>query len=102
MLTLNVTNPGSTALLGSAQTAIATFDVTVVPTADAPTFSPGSTRRRMTVAGFADLRRLGDERPGEPPNQSNLNGLSFATTNDNKVLFAVQPAVALVGNTAAP
>ena len=76
--------------------AATTFDVTVTPVNDAPSFTKGAGQTVLedsgsqTVPGWASSMRAG---PADEAGQT----LNFLVTNDNNALFSVQPAIAANG-----
>ena len=76
--------------------AATTFDVTVAPVNDAPSFTKGANQTVLedcglqTVSGWATSMSAG---PADEAGQT----LDFVVTNDNNALFSVQPAIAVNG-----
>ncbi len=103
-LTVTITNPGvnppnSPQLLGTAQMNPPTvMPITVLQTADAPSFKPGINQSANDNAGLVTIPSWATMVQGEPPFQASMAGLVFSTTNDNPTLFASQPQVTLVAS----
>jgi autotransporter-associated beta strand protein len=98
LLSLSVTNPGGTGLLGGAQTATATVAITVNPTADSPSFISGGDISVPDNVGPQSLTWATGVF-AEPPATS-LTGLKFTiVSDDNPGLFSTLPAIAVVGAT---
>ena len=82
---------------GGVDTAVETFDITITPTNDAPSFTKKSGDQSAkegsglnTVTGFATNISAG------AVNESGQT-LTFLVTNDNNALFSVQPAIGANG-----
>jgi hypothetical protein len=96
-VTVAIHDDGGTANGGVDTSATQTFTITVGAVNDAPSFTKGANQTVLedagaqTVAGWATAISAG---PADESSQS----VTFTATNNNNVLFTVQPAVDAAGN----
>lgn len=95
-VTVTATDDGGTANGGVDASAPRAFTVTVGAVNDAPSFTAGSDQTVVSLTGAQTVTGWAGSILAGPANESSQS-VSFAVSNDNPGLFAVQPAVAPSG-----
>ncbi len=94
-ITVTVQDNGSTAN-GGVTTTTRTFDVTVNPVNDIPSFVKGANQTVLEDAAVQSISAWATAISAGPANESTQT-LTFNVSNDNNSLFSVQPAIASNG-----
>jgi hypothetical protein len=92
-VTVTAHDDGGTANGGIDDSPPSTFNVTVGPVNDAPSFTAGPDQTVLSVAGAQTVPGWATSILSGPGDESPQN-ITFSVTNDNPGLFAAQPAVA--------
>lgn len=93
-VTVTATDSGGTAN-GGVATSAQTFNITVAPINDPPSFTKGANQTVLEDSGVRSVTSWATA-ISTGPNESGQT-LTFTTTNDNAALFAVAPAVTATG-----
>jgi len=95
-ITLRIHDDGGTANGGIDASATQSFVITVTAVNDAPTFVKGSDPTVLEDAGAQTVNTWATAISAGPADEASQT-LTFTATNDNNVLFSVQPAIATDG-----
>lgn len=94
-VTVTLKDNGGTAN-GGVDTTVETFDITITPKNDAPSFKKGADQSVKEGSGLKTVTGWATNLNKGAPNESGQT-LTFEVTNDNNALFSVQPAISSDG-----
>lgn len=98
-ITIRIADNGGTANGGVDTSATQTFDITLTPVNDAPSFTPGASQTVLEDAGAQTVAAWATAISAGPPDEAGQVLTFNVTNNTNPALFSVAPAVnATTGN----